>query len=79
MNSNLHWGCEGDILSYRNVTSRLEHKEMMTMKRACKIIPLLASFFVIIPAVASGGQYKITRVYEGDRVRAEGYDRHCLP
>jgi hypothetical protein len=49
------------------------------MKRSYKIIPLLVSFFIIFPAVASGGQYKITRVYEGDRVRAEGYDRHCLP
>jgi hypothetical protein len=52
---------------------------MMTMKRAHKIILLLASFFFIFPAIASGGQYKITRVYEGDTVRAEGYDTHCLP
>jgi hypothetical protein len=49
------------------------------MKRSYKIILLVVSFFIILPAVASGGQYKITRVYEGDRVRAEGYDRHCLP
>jgi len=49
------------------------------MKRSYKIIPLLVSFFIIFPAVASGGQYKITRVYEGNRVRAEGYDKHCLP
>jgi hypothetical protein len=52
---------------------------MMTMKRAYKITPLLASIFIIFPAIASGGQYKITRVYEGDTVRAEGYDTHCLP
>lgn len=49
------------------------------MKRAYKIIPLLAFFFIICPAIASGGQFKITSVYEGDTVRAEGYDTRCLP
>jgi hypothetical protein len=49
------------------------------MNRVYKIIPVLVTFFIIFPAVASGGQYKITRVYEGDRVRAEGYDTQCLP
>ncbi len=52
---------------------------MMTMKRACEIIFLLIAFLIIVPAIASGGQFKITRVYDGKTVRAEGYDRHCLP
>ena len=49
------------------------------MKRACEIIFLLIAFLIIAPAIASGGQFKITRVYDGKTVRAEGYDRNCLP
>jgi len=52
---------------------------MMTMKRTCEIIFLLIAFLIIIPTIASGAQFKITRVYDGKTVRAEGYDRHCLP
>jgi len=52
---------------------------MMTMKRTCEIIFLLIAFLIIVPTIASGGQFKITRVYDGKTVRAEGYDRHCLP
>ena len=49
------------------------------MKIAYKIISMGVVFLTIFPTIASGGQYKITQVYEGDRVRAEGYDAHCLP
>ena len=49
------------------------------MKKYCKIIPLLAAFLTIIPSFALCGQFKITFVYNGDTVKAEGYDTHCLP
>jgi hypothetical protein len=47
------------------------------MKRAFKIISFLAAFLLIIPAVWAGEQFKITRVYDGGTVRAEGYDPQC--
>jgi hypothetical protein len=52
---------------------------MMIMKKAFKTISQLAALLLLAPAIASGGQFKITRVYDGDMVRAEGYDIHCLP
>jgi len=51
---------------------------MRTMKRACKIISFLAAFLLLIPAIWAGEQFKITRVYDGSTVRAEGYDPQCL-
>ncbi len=49
------------------------------MKRAFEIIFLFIAILIIVPVIASGGQFKITSVYDGKTVRAEGYDRHCLP
>jgi hypothetical protein len=47
------------------------------MKRACKIISFLAAFLVIVPGIWADEQFKITRVYDGSTVRAEGYDQQC--
>jgi len=48
------------------------------MKRALKIISCFAALLVMTPAISSGGQFKITRVYDGNTVKAEGYDKQCL-
>jgi hypothetical protein len=37
------------------------------------------SLLVITPSVCSSGQFKITKIYDGNTVRAEGYDTRCLP
>jgi hypothetical protein len=51
---------------------------MRTMKRACGIVSYLTAFLLMTPAICPGGQFKITRVYDGNTVKAEGYDRQCL-
>jgi len=51
---------------------------MRTMKRACKIISFLAVFLLTVPAIWADEQIKITRVYDGGMIRAEGYDPQCF-
>jgi hypothetical protein len=48
------------------------------MNRFLKIISCLAIFILINPAISLSGQFKITRVYDGTTVKAEGYDPKCL-
>ena len=48
------------------------------MNRALKIIFSFAALLLVSPAICSGGQFKITRVYDGNTVKAEGYDKQCL-
>jgi hypothetical protein len=40
---------------------------------------LIFLFLVITPSVCFSGQFKITEIYDGNTVRAEGYDKQCLP
>jgi hypothetical protein len=52
--------------------------------RAMNGAPKALSFFVsmlllLTPSVCLSGQFKITEIYDGTIVRAEGYDRQCLP
>ena len=44
------------------------------MKRIFKITFLLVLSLIILPALTFAGQFKVTRVYDGDTVKAEGYD-----
>jgi len=48
------------------------------MNRFLKIVSYLAVFILINPAISMGGQFKITKVYDGTTVKAEGYDTKCL-
>lgn len=48
------------------------------MNKFLKITSCLAIFILINPAITMGGQFKITRVYDGTTVKAEGYDPKCL-
>jgi hypothetical protein len=43
------------------------------------VLFLMFLFLVITPSLCSSGQFKITEVYDGNTVRAERYDRQCLP
>jgi hypothetical protein len=43
------------------------------------VLCLILLFLVIMPSVCSSGQFKITKIYDGNTVRAEGYDTRCLP
>jgi len=48
------------------------------MNRSLKILSCLVIFILMNPAISIGGQFKITRVYDGTTVKAEGYDPKCL-
>jgi hypothetical protein len=41
------------------------------MRNSHKIIPFLIAFILDIPFLAFAGQFKITRVYDGDTVKAQ--------
>ena len=44
------------------------------MRNSHKIIPFLITFILPLPFLAFAGQFKITRVYDGDTVKAQGHD-----
>jgi micrococcal nuclease len=48
----------------------------MFMNRFLKVIHLLALFFVIIPALALAGQYKMVRVVDGDTIVVDYHGKH---
>jgi hypothetical protein len=37
-------------------------------------IPLVLAFLLILPIVAVAGQFKVTRICDGDRIKAQGHD-----
>ncbi len=37
-------------------------------------LPFLFAFLILFPSILSAGQFKVTRVYDGDTVKAEGHD-----
>ncbi|MBW1689894.1 MAG: hypothetical protein JRI71_02675 [Deltaproteobacteria bacterium] len=49
------------------------------MRRYLAIIIILPALLSALPALCWGGQFKITEIYDGTTVRAEGYDTDCLP
>ena len=44
------------------------------MKRNCLILSSLIVLILIIPSISPAGQFKVTRVYDGDTVKALGHD-----
>ena len=57
---------------------------VLVWMRAMNRVPIVPSFFISIllgltPSVCLSGQFKITEIYDGISVRAEGYDKQCLP
>jgi len=48
----------------------------MFMNRFLKVIDFLALFFVIIPALAIAGQYKVIRVVDGDTIVVDYQGKH---
>ena len=38
-----------------------------------RILALLA-FLLVLPVIALAGQFKVTRVYDGDTIKAQGHD-----
>ena len=57
---------------------------VLVCMRAMHGVPMVLSFLipillVLTPSVALSGQFKITHIYDGISVRAEGYDTRCLP
>ena len=51
----------------------------INMRAFKALLCLMFLFLVITPSVCLSGQFKITEIYDGNTVRAEGYDRQCLP
>jgi len=44
------------------------------MKRNCLVLSSLIVLILIIPSISLAGQFKVTRVYDGDTVKAQGHD-----
>ena len=44
------------------------------MQRTLKIIPSLIAFLLILPTLSVAAQFKVTRVYDGDTIKAKGHD-----
>lgn len=44
------------------------------MKTSLKITLLLIIFLLILPTLSLAAQFKVTRVYDRDTIKAEGYD-----
>lgn len=44
------------------------------MRRAYKIVSFGVAFLLLLPALSSAGQFKVTRVYDGDTLVAKGDD-----
>jgi len=44
------------------------------MKRPLILIPFLTTFLLLLPTLSLAGQFKVTRVYDGDTIKAEGHD-----
>jgi len=44
------------------------------MKRPLKIITFLITFLLALPTFSLAGQFKVTTVYDGDTIMAEGHD-----
>jgi lipoprotein signal peptidase len=43
------------------------------MIKPLKIIPFLIIILFILPTISLAGQFKVTRVYDGDTIKAEGH------
>ena len=44
------------------------------MKRVYRITPILILFLLALPTISLAGQFKVTRIYDGDTIKAEGHD-----
>jgi micrococcal nuclease len=44
------------------------------MRKSFAIVLLLLSFVLFLPTLALAAQFKVTRVYDDDRIKAEGHD-----
>jgi hypothetical protein len=49
------------------------------MNKVPEIVAIIMALLFAVPAISLGGQSKITEVYDGTTVKAEGYDINCLP
>jgi endonuclease YncB( thermonuclease family) len=47
---------------------------MKLMKKISRAIPCLITLLLILPAISLADQFKVTRVYDGDTIEAEGCD-----
>lgn len=46
----------------------------LPMKKSIKIISIIITCLLALPAVLLAGQFKVTKVYDGDTIMAEGHD-----
>jgi endonuclease YncB( thermonuclease family) len=44
------------------------------MRKFLKIVPFLISFLLILPFLSAAGEFKVTRFYDGDTIKAKGHD-----
>jgi len=46
----------------------------MNPKKSLKIILFLIAFLLALPTISLAGQFKVTKVYDGDTIKATGHD-----
>ena len=46
----------------------------LPLRNFLNIYAILTAFIFLLPTVSSAGQFKVTGVYDGDKVKAEGHD-----
>ncbi len=44
------------------------------MNKSLRIFPLIIILLFILPTLSIAGEFKVTRVYDGDTIKAEGHD-----
>lgn len=49
-------------------------KTHLFIRRALQALAFLTTLLLFLPSFTSAGQFKITRVYDGDTVKAQGHD-----
>ncbi len=54
------------LLAYGNRTNE--------MKKFITIIPIVITCLLALPTLSLGGEFKVTKVYDGDTIMAEGHD-----
>jgi len=52
----------------------MEKAKRNTQTKGCRIAPVLLAIFLVFPAFAWAGQFKVVRIYDGDTFKAEGHD-----
>lgn len=52
----------------------IHNMQLLSIKKISTLLPLFILAFVTLPIPSVAGQFTVTKVYDGDTIRAEGHD-----